>query len=124
MDSELRLLLGTAIDSLVKLELLLYLYPRPGIVQTPDEIGGRLRRPVPEVACALAELSQARLVDRFALGTGKHVMYGPTEDAHVRELLGLLHEQYHSGLAARSRLVHEALHRNSGGRSEPSSDDS
>jgi len=105
MESELDLLLGTAIDSLVKLEILLDLHARPGSAQTPDQIGSRLRRPREEVARALEQLSEAGLIDRFALGTGKHVIYGPAEDPHVGQLLELLHERYHGDPEARTRIV-------------------
>ena len=108
MQRELDLLLGTAINSLAKLEALLYLQARAGGVHTPAELSQHFRRPVPEVSRALEELSQAGLVERFSLGSGKHVMYGSTEDAHVQELLGLLSEQYSSDPDTRSRIVRQA----------------
>jgi len=109
VNTELDLLLGTAINSLVKLESVLFLHSRPGSVLTPHEISAHLRRPVSEVASALDELSQAQLIDRFSFGTGKHVVYGPTEDGHVSALLDLLHEHYHRDSKTRSRIVHQAL---------------
>ena len=109
MQSELDLLLGTAIDSLVKLEALLYLYQRHGAVHTPDEISARLRCPAHEVSRALEELFQAGLIDRFSLGSGKHAVYGPTEDTHVQALLALLHERYHRGPEARTDIVQKIL---------------
>ena len=109
MDSELDLLLGTAIDSLVKLELLLYMHARPGILQSADDIAVRLRRPVPEVGCALDDLAAGGLVDRFAIGTGRYVMYGPTEDDHVQRIIGLLHARYHRDPQTRADLVRGAL---------------
>jgi hypothetical protein len=110
MDTELDLLLRTAIDSLVKLELLIYFHSRPGSVHSPADIGKRLRRPTHEVAQALEELSHLDLVARFALGTGRHVMYGPSDDAHVQSLLGLLQERYTRDSSSRAEIVHKVLH--------------
>ncbi len=108
MDNELDILLGTAIDSLVKLDILLYLHTRPGAVQRPDDIAQRLRRSQDEVTRALDGLSQAHLVDRFSLGTGRHVVYGEAEEAHVRDLIGNLHERYHRGGESRAQIVRAA----------------
>lgn len=108
MDSELDLLLGTAIDSLVKLDILLYLHARPGAVQKPNDIAERLGRSQDEIARALDGLSQAHLVDRFSLGTGRHVVYGEAEEAHVRHLIGILHDRYCSGGESRAQVVRAA----------------
>lgn len=109
MESELSLLLGTVIDSLAKLEALLDLQARLGAVQTVKEIAGRLRRSTDEVTRALDELSEAGLIERFALGSGRHVVYGSTEDAHIQELLGLLHARYTRDRESRAELVREAM---------------
>lgn len=108
MDNELDLLLGTAINSLVKLDALLYLHSRPGIVQSAADIATQLRRPPQQVSASLDELAHVRLVDRFALGTGRHVVYGPMEDEHVREIIALLHERYRDP-ETRLRIVRAAL---------------
>ncbi|HUU54393.1 MAG TPA: hypothetical protein VMY87_05675 [Armatimonadota bacterium] len=105
MDNELDLLLGTAIDSLVKLDLLLYLHARPGIVQKPEDIAGPLRRAGDEIIQALEGLSEAGLIDRFPLGSGRHVVYGPTEDEHVRELIAVIYDRYHRDPESRAQLV-------------------
>ena len=110
MDTELDLVLHTAIDSLVKLELLLYFHSRPGSIQSPAHISERLRRPAHEVARALEQLAQLDLVARFPLGTGRHVMYGPSDDPHVHALLGLLHERYTRDPSSRAQIVQQALH--------------
>jgi hypothetical protein len=110
METELDLLLRTVIDSLPKLEALLYLHSRPGGAQSADEIGAALHRPVPEVKSALEELSRAELIERFSLGTGKHAVYGTTEDPHVQALLDLLHDRYHEDPETRSRIVRQVLH--------------
>jgi DNA-binding transcriptional ArsR family regulator len=94
VDDELDLLLGTAIDSLVKVDVLLHLHSRPGAVRSAQDIAAHLRRPERQVSSALDALSQAGLADRFPLGTGRHVVYGATEDEHVREIIALLHERY------------------------------
>jgi DNA-binding MarR family transcriptional regulator len=107
VDNELDLLLGTAIDSLLKLDVLLYLQSRPGSVQSSQDIAAQVRRPPYQVSASLDELSQAGLVDRFALGTGRHVLYGPTEDEHVQEIIDLLHERYRDP-ETRPRIVRGA----------------
>lgn len=122
MDTELDLLLGTAINSLVKLEIVLFLHSRPGAALSSDQISARLRRSVSEVTSALDELSQSELIDRFALGTGKHVIYGAAEDEHVAALLALLHQRYHGDPDARSRIVRQALRSQGDGRSNISTD--
>lgn len=94
MDDELDLLLGTAIDSLVKVDVLLYLHSRPSAVRSAQDIAAQLRRPERQVGSALDELSQAGLADRFPLGSGRYVVYGATEDEHVREIIALLHQRY------------------------------
>jgi predicted transcriptional regulator len=118
MQSEIELLLGSAIDSLAKLELLFYMHQRPGAAQSAEEIASRVQRRAVEVAAALKQLSDVGLVERFALGSGRHVVYGAAEDAHVRELLGLLHDQYHGDSETRARIIQRALRR--GQRTPPS----
>lgn len=105
MDEQLDLLLGTAINSLTKLELLLYLHRRPGAVQTSERLAAELRRPVDSVARAVDELAPLGLVDRFALGTGRHVMYGAPDEEHPKRLLELLYERYHRDAESRSELI-------------------
>jgi len=109
MDSELELLLGSAIDSLLKLELLLYLHSRPGPVQQPEAVATQLRRTEPEVTPALEGLAEAGLIDRFAFGTGRHVVYGPAEDEHVQNLIALINERYNGEPAARADLVRRVV---------------
>jgi DNA-binding MarR family transcriptional regulator len=110
VDNELDLLLGTAIDSLLKLDIVLYLLARPGLVQSAEEIAAKLRRPPHQAGAALDQLAQAGLVDRFALGTGRHVVYGPTEDEHVREIIGLLQARYRDP-ETRALIVRAAIQR-------------
>jgi predicted transcriptional regulator len=107
MEHELDLLLASAIDSLAKLEVLLYLRGRPGTVQRPEQIAENLRRDAKLVAASLESLAQAGLVDRFPLGTGRHVLYGQAEDAHVKEIVDLLYERYTRDSESRARLVRE-----------------
>ncbi len=109
MDEELDLLLGTAINSLAKLEILLYLHQRPGAVTTSEKLAPVLRRPEEEIAAALEELSSLGLVDRFRVGTGRRVMYGTPEDEQSRRMLALLHEHYHRDPETRSALVRRIL---------------
>jgi len=109
MESELELLLGTAIDSLVKVEILLYIQERPEALLTAKDISSRLRRLAREVDRALVELSDVGLIERFALGSGRHVVYGLTEDEHIRGLLNALGERYRSDSESRSRLIQAAL---------------
>lgn len=109
MDRELDLLLGKAIDSLVKLDLLVCLQAHPGLAQAPDEIAGLVRRPSQVVASALAELAELRLVERFPIGRGRLAMYGSAEDPHVKGILELLHAQYQQGGEARAQLVRKTL---------------
>lgn len=109
MDTELDLLLGTVIDNLPKLEALLYLHSHPGGAQSADDIAAALHRPAPQVKSALEDLSRAELVERFSFGTGKHAVYGTTEDAHVQALLGLLHDRCHRDPESRSRIVRQVL---------------
>jgi DNA-binding Lrp family transcriptional regulator len=109
MDSELDLLLGTAIDNLLKLEILLFLHARPGSVLRPEEIAQRVRRSEPEVAQALNGLAEAGLIERFTLGTGRHAVYGPSEDDHVRRIIEVLHERFNRDPETRGRLVRSAL---------------
>jgi hypothetical protein len=109
METELDLLLGTVIDNLPKLEALLYLHSHPGGAQSADDIAAALHRPVPQVKSALEDLSRSELIERFSFGSGKHAVYGTTEDPHVRALLGLLHDRCHRDPEARSRLVRQVL---------------
>lgn len=138
MESELDLLLGTAVDSLLKLGILLHLYgapagptsqqgprsdtraflpgnarlpaagPVPGVASA-SEIALQLQRPEDQTAQALEELSQVGLVARFALGTGRHVLYGLPDDSHVQELLALLHDRYHRDQDSRTQLVRQMI---------------
>jgi len=109
METELDLLLGTVIDNLPKLEALLYLHSHPGGAQSADDIAAALHRPVPQVKSALEDLSRAEMIERFSFGTGRHAVYGTTEDPHVQALLGLLHDRSHRDPEARSRIVRQVL---------------
>jgi hypothetical protein len=109
MESELDLLLGTAIDSLLKLDILLYLHQRPGSVRSSAEIGVAVRQPEAQVAAALDALARTDLVDRFPIGRGRNVIYGCPEDPHIHELLRLLHQRYHRDPQSRAQLVRAAL---------------
>ncbi len=105
MDEELDLLLGTAINNLTKLEILLYLGDRASTVQTSEKLAAELTRPAEATAGALEELAALGLVDRFSLGTGRHVMYGAPEEERVRRILDLLYERYHGNAESRSALI-------------------
>lgn len=109
MDNELDLLLGTAIDSLTKVNLLVYLQENPGQAQPPEEIAGRVQRPPARVAQALDELAEVKLVARFPIGRGRLVWYGSSDDERVRRLLDLLLARYREGGEARAQLVRRAL---------------
>jgi DNA-binding transcriptional regulator GbsR (MarR family) len=109
VQSELDLLLGTAINSLVKLDALLYLHERPGTAQSPDEIAARVQRRADQLEVALRELSEVGLIERFAFGSGRHAVYGASEDAHVQELLVILRERYHRDPEARSQIVRDVM---------------
>lgn len=100
LQSELDLLLGAAINSLAKLEALLYLHARPGAVHSAADIAAALRRPTESLAPELDALAEAGLLDRFPLGTGRHVVYGAAEDEHVQALMSLLHERHRCSPAA------------------------
>ncbi len=109
MDNELDLLLGTAIDSLAKMNLLVYLQENPGQAQPPEEIAGRVSRPPAMVAQALDELAEVKLVARFPVGTGRIVWYGSSDDERVRRILDLLLARYREGGETRAQLVRRAL---------------
>ena len=109
MDDELDLLLGTVIDDLTKLMLVLDLHRVPGSARSPAEIAVGARVPPEQAATALAHLAAAGLIERFRLGTGRLTMYGPSEDEHIQAILGLLHDRYHSGPEARAHVVRRVL---------------
>lgn len=109
MDDELDLLLGTIIDDLTKLVLVLDLHRSPGSARSPAEIAAKVRRPADAVARALSELAAAGLAEQFRLGTGRLSMYGPSDDEHVRALLDLLHARCHAGPQSRGRVVRRIL---------------
>jgi len=109
LDNELNLLLGTAVDSLAKVNLLVYMQENPGLAQSPEELAARVQRPPEAVAQALTELAEAKLVARFPIGRGRMVRYGSSDDAHVRGILALLQERYRLGGEARAEIVRRAL---------------
>jgi hypothetical protein len=110
VDNELDLLLGAAIDNLLKLDILLYLSGRQGAVLSADDVATQLRGPAYEVTAAADQLAQAGLVDRFPLGSGRHVLYGPSEDEHVREIIALLQARYRDP-ETRPRIVRATVKR-------------
>lgn len=122
MESELNLLLGRAINSLTKLEILFYLRGRPKGVQRAKDIATGMRRDPADVARVLEELARVGLIDRFAIGTGKHVMYGPAEDAHVRDIISLLHDRYHKDGDSRSQLRQDIFGELGPAQSDPTPD--
>jgi predicted transcriptional regulator len=107
LDEELDLLLGTVINSMTRLNLLLYLTERPGEAQSPKDIAAALRRPEALVAQSLAALAQVGLVDQFVLGSGRFIMYGAAEEAHVKEVLARLISLYAGD--ARSTIVRRVM---------------
>lgn len=109
MESELDLLLGTAIDSLLKMDILLYLHQRPGSVRSSAEVAVALHQPENHVAAALEALTKTDLVERFPIGRGRNVIYGCPDDTHVHELLRLLYRRYHRDPESRADLVRAAL---------------
>jgi DNA-binding transcriptional ArsR family regulator len=108
VDGELDLLLGRVIDDLVKLNVTLYLHAEEG-AYSPEDIAMQVRRPPETVARALAALAEAGIVERFALGTGRFVMYGASEDAHIAELLDLLDRRYRGDAGSRAEVVRRVL---------------
>jgi hypothetical protein len=106
VESELDFLLGGAINSLPKLEILVHFQQEGSSVRSPAEIGVRLRRPTGEITTALEELAHAGLVDRFALGTGRHVLYGARNDTYVQQVLQVLYARYQDPDARRQLLQH------------------
>ncbi len=108
MDTELDLLLGRVIDDLVKLNIVLHLQTESGAF-SPDDVARQVRRPPELVARALGELADAGVVERFALGTGRFVMYGASEDPHVVELVSLLAQRYEGGPESRAEVVRRVL---------------
>jgi predicted transcriptional regulator len=109
MDNELDLLLGTAIDSLVKLEIILLFHARPGTVSRPEDMAGRFRRPQAEVVLALDQLAEAGLIERFVLGSGRHAVYGPSDDDRVGAVIEVLNERYNRNSDTRAEVVRSAL---------------
>ncbi len=109
MDNELNLLLGRAIDSLAKLMLLFYLDGNRDEVLSPEAVAGRVgRRPEP-VAQALKELAEAGLVKRFAVGTGRILLYSASEDAHVQSLIEALRARYEQDEESRAEIVRRVV---------------
>ena len=109
MDHELDLLLGTVMDSLAKLNVLVYLQARPRMAESPEVVAAAVQRPPEMIARALSELAEARLIESFPVGTGRIVLYGASDDAHVRELLDLLRARYDQGGENWAHLVRRAL---------------
>jgi hypothetical protein len=109
VDDELDLLLGTAIDDLTKLVLVLELHSLPGSARSPAEIAAKVHQPEEMVTRALSALAAAGLVEQFRLGTGRLSMYGPSDDEHIRSLLGLLTARYHAGPQSRGQVVRRVL---------------
>jgi hypothetical protein len=114
VDTELDLLLGTAIDSLLKLNLLLDLYARPEAVEAPAALATRLNRPLPQTARALEQLAQAGLIEKFSLGTGRLVLFGAAEEEHIRQLMEALRLRHSGPAEGRVRLVRRILHSDTG----------
>lgn len=108
MDTELELLLGTAIDSLAKLHLLLYLHHEPRVL-TPEAAARGVGRSPDLVGRALAQLAEAGLVTRFAVGRGRAVLYSASEDTHVQTVVGRLHGYYQESPEHRAEVVRKVL---------------
>lgn len=109
MEAELDLLLGTVIDSLMKVRLLLDLYHRPEAIESASVIAQRVGSQEPQVRVALEQLTEAGLVERFALGTGRLVVYGTSEDEHVREIMVHLRQRHTGAEEVRGRMVRQVL---------------
>ncbi len=108
MDYELDLLLGTALDSLTKLAILLHLHQQGAAVFSPEALATAMNRRPEGVQEALEQLAEAGMVTRFAVATGRHAMYGAREDERLQALIGRLqacHDEKSEGWAAVVRKV-------------------
>ena len=108
MDYELNLLLGTALDSLTKVAVLLRLNRQTEAVFSPEALAVAMHRKPEEVQLALEQLAEAGLVKRFAVATGRYALYSAREDERLRALIGRLqtcHDERGESWAAVVRRV-------------------
>lgn len=105
MDHELDLLLGTVIDSLTKLAILLHLQAEPHAVFSAEEVAAATNCREDAARTGLGELGEAGLVERFAVGRGRIVRYGAREDERVQTLLARLAERYAEGGESRAEVA-------------------
>jgi hypothetical protein len=109
MDEDLAAIMQRGIDSLVKLELLLFFDSNPDLVDTAQAIAARLARDMRDVKFALRALAASDLVNRFELGAGRYVLYSRVESHHTRASIRRLSEVYHGDEQGRIEIIKKLM---------------
>ncbi len=109
MERELQEFLDGVIDSLIKLEIVLFFHSNPGTIDTPQGISMRIYRNCDLTASALRDLGSAGVLDCVTLGAGTYQLYSLTQSKDVLSVIELLDQRYHSDRTAMLDIIRRFL---------------
>lgn len=109
MQDQLQAFLDNVIDSLIKLEIVLFFHGNPGTIDTPQGVAMRIYRNSDVTTKALEELCAKGVLDCAHLGAGKYQLYSLSQDASVLKNISLLDECYHGNRKVMLEIVKRFL---------------
>jgi len=109
MEVKLQAFLDEVIDSLIKLEIVLFFHSNPGTIDTARAIAMRIYRNEEATAAALEQLSAKHVLDRTTLGAGKYELYSLSQDESIRSVIGLLDKRFHSDKDTMLQIIRRFL---------------
>ena len=108
MTPELRSFVEGAVNSLVKLETVLFFHNNPATADTAEGVALRIYRNIEDVGPAVRELAEEAVLVETTLGSGRYVVYSLGAEEQTRRLIAELSRAYHYNVQDRmeiSRLI-------------------
>jgi hypothetical protein len=105
MESELQAFLDDVVDTLVKLEIVLFFNGNPGTMDTSQGIAMRIYRNKELTAQALEDLCSKGVLEALSLRGGTHRLFSLSANTETRRLIRLLDERYHGDRIAMVEIV-------------------
>ena len=119
MTPELRNFVEGAVNSLVKLETVLFFHNNPATADTAEGVALRIYRNIEDVGPAVRELAQEAVLVETTLGNGRYVVYSLGAEEEMQRLIAELSRAYYYNVQDRieiSRLIVELQRQRRSGR--------